>query len=282
MAKILKGKPVAGKIKEDILQRVDALKKQDKTPRLAMIRLGENSGDISYEKSIIKSCKNLGIDSKGIEEDREISTEDLIKIIERENKDDGVSGILVFRPLPEHIEEDKIKNAISPEKDVDCMHPLNLEKIFEGDMTGFVPGTPKSAIEILEYYDVDLEGKDVLVINRSMVVGKPLSMMLLEKNATVIIAHSRTKNLEELTNRSDVVVTALGKADFLGKEYFNEESIIIDVGVSMDKNNKISGDADYDNLIDIVSMITPVPGGVGSVTTSIMLEQVVRACEKRD
>lgn len=282
MAKILKGKAVAGKIKEDILQRVDALKKQDKTPRLAMIRLGENSGDISYEKSIIKSCKNLGIDSKGIEEDREISTEDLIKIIERENKDDGVSGILVFRPLPEHIKEEKIKNAISPEKDVDCMHPLNLEKIFEGDMTGFVPGTPKSAIEILEYYDVDLEGKDVLVINRSMVVGKPLSMMLLEKNATVIIAHSRTKNLEELTNRSDVVVTALGKADFLGKEYFNEESIIIDVGVSMDKNNKISGDADYDNLIDIVSMITPVPGGVGSVTTSIMLEQVVRACEKRD
>lgn len=281
MTKILKGKPVADKIKEDIIERVDSLKKENKTPKLAMIRLGKNSGDISYEKSIIKNCNELGIDTKGIEEDEDISTEDLIKILERENEDDEVSGILVFRPLPKHIDEEKIKNAISPGKDVDCMHPLNLEKIFEGDMTGFVPGTPKSAIEILDYYDVELEGKNVLVINRSMVVGKPLAMMLLEKNATVTIAHSRTKNLQELTNKSDVVVTALGKADFLGREYFNEDSIIIDVGVSMDENNKISGDSDYDNLVDFVKMITPVPGGVGSVTTSIMLDQVVEACERR-
>lgn len=281
MTKILKGKPVADKIKEDIIERVDSLKKENKTPKLAMIRLGKNSGDISYEKSIIKNCNELGIDTKGIEENEDISTEDLIKILERENEDDEVSGILVFRPLPKHIDEEKIKNAISPGKDVDCMHPLNLEKIFEGDMTGFVPGTPKSAIEILDYYDVELEGKNVLVINRSMVVGKPLAMMLLEKNATVTIAHSRTKNLQELTNKSDVVVTALGKADFLGREYFNEDSIIIDVGVSMDENNKISGDSDYDNLVDFVKMITPVPGGVGSVTTSIMLDQVVEACERR-
>ncbi|MCF6466468.1 bifunctional 5,10-methylenetetrahydrofolate dehydrogenase/5,10-methenyltetrahydrofolate cyclohydrolase [Clostridium sp. Cult2] len=279
MAEILKGKDVATQIKERMKKDIEKLAKHNKIPTLAIVRLGDNPGDISYERSIIKNCDNIGINSKVFERDVNIKTEELIELIEELNKDDNISGILVFRPLPNHIEEEIIRNTISPSKDVDCMHPLNLERIFEGDMDGFAPCTPKAAMEILKYYNIPLEGKNVVVVNRSMVVGKPLAMMLLNENATVTICHSRTKNLDEITNRADVVVVALGKAKYFGEKYFNEKSIVIDVGVSLDENGKLSGDADYDKLSPIVNKITPVPGGVGSVTTSILLSQVVLACK---
>ncbi len=222
----------------------------------------------------------MGIESKVYERDRDIKTEELVELIEELNRDDEISGILVFRPLPDHIDEDIIRNVISPEKDVDCMHPLNLENIFEGKMDGFAPCTPpKAAMEILKYYDIPLEGKNVVVVNRSMVVGKPLAMMLLNENATVTICHSRTKNLNEVTKNADIVVVALGRAKFFDESYFTEESIVIDVGVSLDENGKLSGDADYDRVLPLVNKITPVPGGVGSVTTSILLSQVVLACK---
>jgi methylenetetrahydrofolate dehydrogenase (NADP+)/methenyltetrahydrofolate cyclohydrolase len=200
--------------------------------------------------------------------------------MEELNSDEEISGILLFRPLPKHIDEEVIRSAISPDKDVDCMHPLNLEKIFEGNMTGFAPCTPKAAMEILIYNDIQLEGSKVAVVNRSMVVGKPLVMMLLEKNATVTICHSRTKELSEITKDADIVVTALGKPKFFGEEFFNPDSIVIDVGVGMTEDGKLSGDVDYENVSEKVSMITPVPGGVGSVTTTILLNQVVLAAEK--
>lgn len=279
MAEILKGNVVATQIKEKMKRDIEELGKHGKVPTLAIVRLGNNPGDISYEKSIIKNCDNIGIKSKVFERDVNIKTEELIELIEELNNDDNISGILVFRPLPKHIDEEIIRNAINPLKDVDCMHPLNLERIFEGDMDGFAPCTPKAAMEILKYYDIPLEGKNVVVVNRSMVVGKPLAMMLLKENATVTICHSRTKNLEEITNKADVVIIALGKAKFFGEEYFNENSIVIDVGVSLDENGKLSGDADYEKLSPKVDKITPVPGGVGSVTTSILLSQVVLACK---
>ncbi|GMG96105.1 bifunctional 5,10-methylenetetrahydrofolate dehydrogenase/5,10-methenyltetrahydrofolate cyclohydrolase [Tepidimicrobium xylanilyticum] len=279
MAEILKGNVVAKQIKEKMKRDIEELKKHDRIPTLAIVRLGDNPGDISYEKSIIKNCDNVGIKSVVYERDVNIKTEELIELIEELNKDNNISGILVFRPLPKHIDEEIIRNVISPEKDVDCMHPLNLERIFEGDMDGFAPCTPKAAMEILKYYDIPLEGKNVVVVNRSMVVGKPLAMMLLKENATVTICHSRTQNLEQITNRADVVVVALGKAKFFDEKYFNENSIVIDVGVSLDENGKLSGDADYGIVSPIVSKITPVPGGVGSVTTSILLSQVVLACK---
>lgn len=278
MAELLKGNVVATQIKEKMKRDIEELEKHGKVPTLAIVRLGNNPGDISYEKSIIKNCDNIGIKSKVFERDVNIKTEELIELIEELNNDDNISGILVFRPLPKHIDEEIIRNAINPSKDVDCMHPLNLERIFEGDMDGFAPCTPKAAMEILKYYDIPLEGKNVVVVNRSMVVGKPLAMMLLKENATVTICHSRTKNLEEITNKADVVIVALGKAKFFGEEYFNENSIVIDVGVSLDDNGKLSGDADYEKLSPMVEKITPVPGGVGSVTTSILLSQVVLAC----
>lgn len=280
MAKILKGNVVAAQIKEDVKMEIEKLAEIGKVPTLGIVRLGNNPDDISYERSIIKNCEKAGINSKVIEKDLDMTTEELVELMEELNKDDKVSGVLVFRPLPKHIDEAKIREALSPNKDVDCMHPLNLAKIFEGNMTGFQPCTPKAAMEILLYNNVELEGKNVVVVNRSMVLGKPLVMMLLEKNATVTICHSRTKNLHEVTSKADIVVTALGKAKFFDAKYFNENSICIDVGVSLDNEGKLSGDIDYPVVSEMVSMITPVPGGVGAVTTSLLLSQVVEACKR--
>lgn len=282
MSKILKGKDVADKIKEDIVKRVEKLSQKGLVPRLAIVRLGEDPSDISYERGIINNSSKLGIETIVKEEDVSLKTEEVIKIIEELNNDDSISGILVFRPLPKGIDEDAISNAIAPEKDVDCMNPLNLTKIFEGDMSGFAPGTPKAAIEILLNNDIDLEGKNVVIINRSLVVGKPLAMMLLEENATVTICHSRTKDLDKISRNADIVMTALGRAKFLDEKYFNEDSIVIDIGVSMDEDNKMSGDVDFENVKDKVAMITPVPRGVGSVTNTVLLDNVVKGCENNN
>lgn len=279
MTEVLKGNVVAAKIKEDMIERIKKLEANGTYPTLGIVRLGDNASDVSYEKSIIKNCDAIGIKSKVFEKETSMTTEELIAFIEELNNDKEISGILMFRPLPKHIDEEKIRNAISPSKDVDCMHPLNLEKIFEGDMTGFSPATPKAAMEILLYNQIPLEGKNVVVVNRSMVVGKPLVMMLLEKNATVTICHSRTKNLDEVTRNADVVVTALGKPKFFTEKFFTKNSIVIDVGVSMTEDGKLSGDVDYENVVNLVDKVTPVPGGVGSVTTTLLLNQVVMACE---
>lgn len=280
MAEILRGKVVADSIKDQIKIDIEELKKGGKEPTLGIVRLGSNPDDISYEKSLIKNCEKLGIDSKVFERNLKITTEELVDLIEKLNKDSSISGIIIFRPLPKHIDGVKIRQAISPDKDVDCMHPLNVANVFEGDMSGFVPGTPKSAMEILLYNKIELEGKNVVVINRSMVLGKPLTMMLLNENATVTICHSRTKNLHEITKAADVVITALGKAKFFDEKYFNENSICIDVGVSLDDDGKLSGDIDYEKVSPVVKAITPVPGGVGSVTTSLLLSQVVETCKR--
>lgn len=280
MAEILKGKIVADSIKEEMRKNIEILKGKGINPTLGIIRLGSDPSDVSYEKSIIKACSAMEIEAKVFERETSMTTNELVELMSELNMDDSISGILLFRPLPKHIDENVIRNSISPDKDVDCMHPLNLEKIFEGNMTGFAPCTPKAAMEILLYNKVELEGKNVVVVNRSMVVGKPLVMMLLEKNATVTICHSRTKKLNEVTKSADVVVTALGKPKFFTNDFFNEDSVVIDVGVSMTEDGRLSGDVDYENVEGLVSMITPVPGGVGSVTTTILLNQVVQAAMK--
>jgi len=280
MAEILKGKVVADKIKERMMEEIKELKEKGKIPTLAIVRLGDNPDDISYENSIIKNCEKVGIETKVFERDTNISTEELISLIEDLNSDNTISGILVFRPLPKHIDEAKVREAVNPSKDVDCMHPLNLAKVFEGDFSGFAPCTPKAAMEILLSNNIDLEGKNVVIVNRSMVLGKPLAMMMLKHNATVTICHSKTKNLQEITRNADIVVTALGKAKFFNRDYFNENSICIDVGVSLDDEGNLSGDINFDEVSQLVSQITPVPGGVGSVTTSILLSHVVEACKR--
>lgn len=280
MTDILKGNVVAQSIKDDMTKRIEELGKKGKYPKLAIVRLGEDPSDVSYERSIIKNCDKLDIKWEVFQRETSMTSEELVALLEELNNDNEISGILVFRPLPKHIDDELIVNTISPLKDVDCMNPLNIGKIFEGDMDGFMPGTPKAAMEILKYNDIDLEGKNVVVVNRSLVVGKPLAMMLLEENATVTICHSRTKNLQEITKNADIVIPALGRPKHFGMEYFNENSIIIDVGVSMTDEGKLSGDIDFDAVSENVGAITPVPGGVGSVTTTILLNQVVLACEK--
>lgn len=279
MAKILKGGVVAKGIKEGIKKDVEELKAKNINPSLGIVRLGENPDDISYERSIIKNCEKLGIEAKVFTQEENASTEELTKLIEELNANKDIHGILVFRPLPEQIDEDVIRTTIDPNKDIDCMHPLNLERVCDGKLDKFVPCTPKSALEILKHYEVPLEGANAVVINRSMVVGKPLAMMLLTENATVTICHSRTKNLDEITRNADVVVTALGRAKFFSEDYFNEDSIVIDVGMSLDDTGKISGDVDFDNVSEKVKGITPALGGVGSVTTSLLLSHVIKGAK---
>ncbi len=200
--------------------------------------------------------------------------------MERLNNDKDIQGILVFRPYPKHLNENVINSSIALNKDVDCMHPLNLERIFEGDLEGFMPCTPEAVIEILKYYDIDLKGKNIVIINRSMVVGKPLSMMSLAHNATVTICHSKTIDLPSITKKADIVVTAIGKAKLIKEEYFNKDSIVIDVSINVDENGKLCGDVDFEDVEEKVGAITPVPKGVGSVTTTLLLKHIVEAAER--
>lgn len=277
MANILKGKVVADHIKENIKESVVRFKDEGINPTLGILRVGKNPDDIAYERSILKNCESVGINGVVYEVEESISTEELIHTLNKLNVDSNIHGILIFRPLPKHIDENLISSTINPLKDVDCMNPMNLERIFEGNTDGFAPCTPKAAMTILEYYNIPLEGANTVVINRSMVVGKPLSMMLLSKNATVTICHSKTKELNTITNNADIVVTALGRAKYFDEYYFNDNSTVIDVGISLDSEGKICGDVNTENVSHIVKNITPVPGGVGSVTTSILLSHVIVA-----
>ncbi|MHB9924260.1 bifunctional 5,10-methylenetetrahydrofolate dehydrogenase/5,10-methenyltetrahydrofolate cyclohydrolase [Clostridium botulinum] len=280
MAKILYGNEVALKIKEDLNLRIGKLKEKNIIPKLAILRMGNKPDDIAYERSIIKSCEKLNIETKVEELNEDILEEDFLKLMESLNNEKETHGILVFRPYPKHLNENIINSSIALNKDVDCMHPLNLERIFEGDLNGFMPCTPEAVIEILKYYDIDLKGKNIVIINRSMVVGKPLSMMVLSHNATVTICHSKTIDLPSITKRADIVVTAIGKAKLIKEEYFNEDSIVIDVSINVDENGKLCGDVDFENVKEKVGAITPVPRGVGSVTTTLLLKHIVDAAER--
>ncbi len=271
----LKGKPVADYIKGETILEIEKLKQNNIVPKLAIIRLGDNPDDISYEKSILKYCETVGVEVDIHLKGAEILTKELVQLIERLNQDVLVHGILLFRPLPKQLDISIIANSISLDKDVDCMNKNNLLPIFLSKDGNYAPSTARGVMELLAYYDIELTGKNVVVLNRSEVVGKPLAMMLLNENATVTICHSKTEKLEEITKRADIVVTALGKAKLLDERYFNEKAIVIDVGMSLDDYNKISGDVDYDKVYHKVNAITPVPGGVGRITTSVLIKQLI-------
>lgn len=280
--KELRGKVVADQIKEGLTKDIEELKAKGINPTIAVVRVGENDSDISYERAIVKASEAIGLMARLVTLKEATTTEELEAELVKLNNDKEVHGILMFRPLPKHIDQDRMQNVIVAEKDVDAMNPINLEKIFEGDPTGLEPATPRAAVEMIKGHGYELEGKDVVVINRSMVVGKPLSMMLLQENATVTICHSRTKDLKAHTKRADIVVTALGRPAMLDKSYFTEDSIVIDVGVGTTADGKLSGDVNFDDVKDFVAAITPVPRGVGSITTTILLSQVVKACKNQN
>jgi len=274
VTEVLKGSIVAKEIKDRLKEKI---KNEEDKPSLAIVRLGNNPSDLSYERGILKNCESVGINSIVYERDADVEIDSVLQLIYELNNNDSVSGILIFRPLPNYIDEEVIRNSINPDKDVDCMHPLNIGKLFEGKMDGFMPATPKAAMELMKYYDIELGGKNVVIINRSLVVGKPLAMMLLEENATVNICHSKTKDIKSITKSADIVITALGKPEYINEDYFTSNSIVIDIGVGETLDGRISGDVNFDRVCSSVHSITPVPGGVGSVTTAILLEQVFKA-----
>lgn len=278
-SQIIKGKPVADKITEDLKKEVENLNEMGINPKLAIVRVGERPDDLAYERGALKRCQNIGIETEIVELDENISQDEFIKAIHKLNEDDKVNGILTFRPLPKHLSEDEIKYEISPKKDIDCFNPINTAKIVENDKTGYPPCTPTAVIEILKHYDINLTGANIVVLGRSMVVGKPLSMLLLNENATVNICHSKTRNLPEIASQADILVAAVGRAKMVKKDYVKDGAIVIDVGVNVDDQGNLCGDVDMEDVLDKVSMITPVPGGVGAVTTSILATNIVKACK---
>ncbi|MBN8048619.1 MULTISPECIES: bifunctional 5,10-methylenetetrahydrofolate dehydrogenase/5,10-methenyltetrahydrofolate cyclohydrolase [Paraclostridium] len=278
-SQIIKGKPVADKITEDLKKEVENLNEMGINPKLAIVRVGERPDDLAYERGALKRCQNIGIETEIVELDENISQDEFIKAIHKLNEDDKVNGILTFRPLPKHLSEDEIKYEISPKKDIDCFNPINTAKIVENDKTGYPPCTPTAVIEILKHYGINLTGANIVVLGRSMVVGKPLSMLLLNENATVNICHSKTRNLPEIASQADILVAAVGRAKMVKKDYVKDGAIVIDVGVNVDDQGNLCGDVDMEDVLDKVSMITPVPGGVGAVTTSILATNIVKACK---
>ncbi|MEL7570615.1 MAG: bifunctional 5,10-methylenetetrahydrofolate dehydrogenase/5,10-methenyltetrahydrofolate cyclohydrolase [Eubacteriaceae bacterium] len=279
MSEILKGKPVADSISSDVKIEAEQLTLKGIAPKLATIRVGEKPEDISYEQSAIKRMDICGIKTDVCVLDKNTSTIDLLNLIQQKNNDSSIHGILMFQPLPSHIDSSVIKNAINQQKDVDCINPLSSAKMYLEDANAFVPATPGAVMEILNYYQIPLEGKNVVVLGRSMVVGKPLSMMLLNKNATVTICHSRTKNIARICKRADIIISCIGKAGFVTNDFVNENSVVIDVGINMNNENKICGDVDFNEVANIARAITPVPGGVGGVTTSVLARNIIKAAK---
>ena len=277
---IIKGKPVADEMSENLIKEVNELSKEGIIPKLAILRVGEKANDLAYERGALKKCETIGIETEVIVLDEGVIQDQYIEALQNLNKDPKVNGILTFRPLPKGIDEEVIKHVIDPKKDVDCFNPLNTAKVMEGDKTGFPPCTPTAVVEILKHYNVDLNGANVAVLGRSMVVGKPVSMLLLGENATVNICHSRTKNLSEVTSKADILVAAVGRARMVTPEYVKEGAVVIDVGINAKpEGGGICGDVDTDTVVEKASMITPVPAGVGSVTTSVLAKHVIKACK---
>lgn len=278
-SQIIKGKPVADNITESLKKEVNSLNEIGITPKLAIVRVGSRPDDLAYERGALKRCNTIGIETQVVELDENISQEEFIKVIHKLNEDDKVNGILTFRPLPKHLNEDELKGEIDPKKDIDCFNPINTVKILENDKTGYAPCTPTAVVEILKHYGINLTGANVVVLGRSMVVGKPLSMLLLNEDATVSICHSKTKNLPEITSKADILITAVGKAKMVKRNYIKDKAVVIDVGINVDNQGNLCGDVDMEDVLDKVSMITPVPGGVGAVTTSILANNIIKACK---
>ena len=279
MGLLIKGKPVADKIKEKLKKEVAELKEKGITPKLAIIRVGDDPGDMAYERGAIKTMVSVNIETDVRVLSKDISQDEFIKELKSINDDKSVHGILILRPLPDQLDENVIKNVIAPEKDVDCFSPVNVAKVFEGDETGFPPCTPSAVMEILKHYEIPLKGKNAVVIGRSMIVGKPAAMLLLKEHATVTICHSRTKDLPKVASGAELLVVGIGRAKMIDSSYIREGAVVIDVGINVDEDGKLCGDVDTDDCVDKASMITPVPGGVGSVTTSVLAKHVVKACK---
>lgn len=284
MAELLKGKAVADAMKEELSKKVEELKAKGITPKLGIIRVGARPDDLYYEGGAKKTCESIGMAYEVFEYPQDIQQEDFEKAVTVVGANKEVNGILMFAPLPKHLDEKKIRELIPVEKDVDCMTLGSAAKVFADDLTGFPPCTPTACMDILKFYDIPLKGKKAVVLGRSLVVGKPVAMLLLRENATVTICHSRTENLPAVCADADVLIAAVGRAKMVKGDYVKPGQVVIDVGINEDPDNpgKYCGDVDFDAVEGIVDKITPVPGGVGSVTTAVLCKQTIQACEMQN
>ena len=276
MAEIICGKTVSAAKRLDIKNRVEELKNKGVTTGLAVIIVGNNSASRVYVNNKKKACEEVGIESFEFALPEETTQEELLNLIDKLNNDSKVDGILCQLPLPSHIDEQAVINSIDPKKDVDAFHPENVGHIMIGDYT-FLPCTPAGIMEMLKFYNIDVKGKKCVVIGRSNIVGKPMAMLLLKENGTVEICHSRTEKLKEETLTADILVAAVGKAYFVTEDMVKEGAVVIDVGMNRNDDGKLCGDVDFDSVKEKASFITPVPGGVGPMTITMLLENTVRA-----
>ncbi|WP_342772253.1 bifunctional 5,10-methylenetetrahydrofolate dehydrogenase/5,10-methenyltetrahydrofolate cyclohydrolase [Companilactobacillus suantsaicola] len=278
--KLLEGKKVAAALDETMTKRVQLLKQKGVTPGLAVILVGDNSASAVYVRNKKRRAEKLGIDFQLIHFDATVSEKELLAKIDELNHDQAIDGFIVQLPVPDHIDEDKVIEAISPKKDVDGFTPISVGNLWIGTPLT-KPATASGILMMLDYYNVDLDGKNVVIVGRSNIVGKPTAALMLDRNATVTITHSHTKHLKEITKKADVLVVAIGQTKFITKDYVKDRAIVVDVGMDRDENGKLCGDVDFDDVKDKVSMITPVPGGVGPMTITALVDQVIELAEGR-
>ena len=280
MAEHWKGAPVAQALTERLIVKANQLKVQGIVPTLAIVRVGERPEDLSYERGALKRCEKVGIRVRQFTLPEESSHGDLMAVIEQINADREIHGCLLFRPLPPQIDEAAICAALDPAKDVDGITAGSLASVFTGGGAGYPPCTAQACMEILNYYGCDLTGKRAVVVGRSLVVGKPLSMLLLGKNATVTLCHTRTADLAVECRRAEVLIAAAGRANMIGRDHLAPGQLVLDVGINVDENGNLVGDVDFAAADEIVGAVTPVPGGVGAVTTSVLAAHVLQAAEQ--
>ena len=279
MYRILDGKKTAQKVKDALKERVEQLKKDGLTPGLAVIIVGNDSASRVYVNNKKKACEYVGIHSEEYALPEETTQDELIALVKKLNEKKDIHGILCQLPLPQHINEEAVINAIDPQKDVDAFHPVNVGKIMIGNFD-FLPCTPAGVMELIDESGIDLTGKHCVVVGRSNIVGKPQAMLLLHRNATVTICHSKTENLPQVCRTADVLVVAVGRAKMVDESYIKEGAVVIDVGMDRDENGKLCGDVDFDSACKKAGYITPVPGGVGPMTIATLMKNAVTAAEK--
>ncbi len=283
MAEILKGAPAAKALNAETLQRVKNLRASGVVPKLAILRVGERQDDVAYETAARKRCASLEIAVQRVLLPADCEQAELLSAIDALNSDDTVHGVLMFRPLPKHLDESAACQRLSPNKDVDGITSGSMAKVYSGAGAGFAPCTAEAVLELLRHYEVPISGKRVAVIGRSLIIGRPVAMLLMRANATVTLCHSRTENLSEITQSADVVVAALGKAEAIGRDYLRPGQTVVDVGIHYSEARQcMVGDVDFAAAEQIVKAITPVPGGVGSLTTAILASHVIQAAEQTE
>lgn len=281
MAEILKGAPVTKALNEKMSAKVAELKEKGVEPTLAIFRVGERADDISYEKGAMKRCDQVGVKVKNVVLPADVDADTFFATLTELNEDDAVHGILMFRPLPKQIDGEKARQMMNPAKDIDGCTDGSLAGVFTNTKVGFAPCTAQAAIEILDYYGIDCKGKRAAVIGRSLVVGRPVSMMLMHKNSTVTTCHTRTVDMPSVTKEAEILIVCSGQMESIGAEYLREGQVVVDVGIGWnEEKGKLCGDVKFEEAEPIVSAITPVPGGVGTVTTSVLVSHVVEAAER--